>query len=1314
MTLPTGDLNFLNVYNDSTTHSAVTHLVDVVDRLPQLSFMAGDFNLRHPMWNAGCQDMADRRQRRIKAAPCDDLIQLATTELQLALLNDPNGGPTWQSNNPRLSPGVLDLVWVDGSLGEYHGLEVLLDHRFRSDHAILRWTMPLYPQARLQPSLGRSAEEVEAYLADVAKGIADLPTTYTSREQVEAAGEHLQVLLDDAWKTHARTPRPSKHAKSWWNQDCAVRARALRREREALRQARREKRAAARAGLTPGLRDLHRETLRLQESCHNIQNSLRRATRQAKRKLFDSLLDRLQAKNVWEAATWTRPRKARQNVALTTPEGTTADTPDQVRHTLQTQYTSHTGRGDPSILDDIAPIPTRSFPPFSAAEFHENLRKTNNSSCPGPDHLNWQWLKRLTREHPDVAPRLVILFNACIVQGIAPTFFKRSCTVVVPKPNKADYTKAKSYRPIVLLNCIGKLLEKMIAARMQFDGQKFAIMHPCQYGGTIQHSTTDAGIMLVHNIREAWAKGLSVSALLLDVAQFFPSIQHDLLTKILRKQGFAPTLCGFLEDYLVGRRTQFIFNGQTLDPTDFTVGVGQGSALSPVLAGLYIALVLHKWAPVQRKRCENLNIQFFVDDGLISVASPIVPGDHSALDMNNAILAHAFHDLNGDLERLGLGVETDKLELMHFRKRTRPRATTLGPDLVLQIAGRLHRVTPKEEMRYLGFYLDPALSFRSHIKFYTTKATSTVAALRMLGNSVRGLSPISKRKLYISNVLPLMLYGAQLWWTPTWAGRKWAANLLQKAQSRAARWISGCFRTTPVGAMDMAAGLIPVRPQIDQYMKRAAIRLTALPAVHPIRRLVVAEQRSAGGSRTKAQRAAVGPSPVVIAAEQSAASNEQFYALDDECRPGERICDVYAARIHVDLGDDAPPKAKRADFRTWLLDCFKPKLQEIVTQSSNRLLFTDGSADTVDGVVRAGAAWAVYDQTRRVAAGTVGIGRATPYDAEAVALARGLRDATVNVPPQTSHLHVFTDNKSVLDKLLKGTQGPGQMQLILACRAIRSFLTEHPDRQVTLHWCPAHEGVAQNESVDRDAKTALHMEQPPATTYARAKQDFATAAMSTWRDMMDSSRYRGRANLLRVDCHERVTQKAKTHYLLRPLGNNNKEFARAARFLSGHFPHGEFRQRFNLPGRQACQCGAPMETREHIMYDCPLWLHPFPRPHTRGPRNPRSALYLDDEDDDDVPLSDRPNDSEVLHFLRLNPMVATFEWYDLLDKVDKDDAARQAQSYHRTLLDMHTMAKQAAWRRFRTQDPYADSEVFIAEWDPDERTRDALMAWQPP
>ncbi|PSS33981.1 hypothetical protein PHLCEN_2v1977 [Hermanssonia centrifuga] len=93
--------------------------------------------------------------------------------------------------------------------------------------------------------------------------------------------------------------------------------------------------------------------------------------------------------------------------------------------------------------------------------------------------------------------------------------------------------------------------------------------------------------------------------------------------------------------------------------------------------------------------------------------------------------------------------------------------STLGPSVYNRAQnGTVIPVTPTEVLRYLGFFLDPKLNFNVHIERCTAKVSSTVTALRMLGNSIRGLGPLYKRRLYIANMVSVMTYGMQLWWHP--------------------------------------------------------------------------------------------------------------------------------------------------------------------------------------------------------------------------------------------------------------------------------------------------------------------------------------------------------------------------------------------------------------------------------------------------------------------------------------------------------------------------------------------------------------------
>jgi len=82
--------------------------------------------------------------------------------------------------------------------------------------------------------------------------------------------------------------------------------------------------------------------------------------------------------------------------------------------------------------------------------------------------------------------------------------------------------------------------------------------------------------------------------------------------------------------------------------------------------------------------------------------------------------------------------------------------------------------------------------------------------MKMLGNSSRGLLPTQKRLLYRTCIVPIALYGFQLWF---FKGAPTVKNIaeLKKMQRRAALWITGAFHTSPTEGIEAIAGLMPIK-----------------------------------------------------------------------------------------------------------------------------------------------------------------------------------------------------------------------------------------------------------------------------------------------------------------------------------------------------------------------------------------------------------------------------------------------------------------------------------------------------------------------
>jgi len=199
------------------------------------------------------------------------------------------------------------------------------------------------------------------------------------------------------------------------------------------------------------------------------------------------------------------------------------------------------------------------------------------------------------------------------------------------------------------------------------------------------------GIALTHIICLGWVKNISTSTLAFNIAQFFSSLNHHLLTHILKKAELDNHVVNFFANYLIDRKTNYFWNNHTSSIFDVNVGVGQGSALSPILSALYLFSLLY----ILENHLKNLNIPVsiisFVDDGLFI-------SQNKLLDISNSRLFCSYNVMTKLLEKIGLIVEHSKTEVFHFN---RSHGSFNPPPLdLLPIGGSV--LTPKSLWKYLG------------------------------------------------------------------------------------------------------------------------------------------------------------------------------------------------------------------------------------------------------------------------------------------------------------------------------------------------------------------------------------------------------------------------------------------------------------------------------------------------------------------------------------------------------------------------------------------------------------------------------------
>ena len=438
------------------------------------------------------------------------------------------------------------------------------------------------------------------------------------------------------------------------------------------------------------------------------------------------------------------------------------ETEQRVEETLNRNRNKITPKGVIN-LQEIRDRATQSLP-ISTIDVELAIKATANKT-PGTSKLKKPYISNLP---PNIIKNITHLFNCCYATGIYPDHFKIAEIVLIPK-NTGPKTDPINYRPISLLNFLGKVFAHILNKKLVKHLEDNGLIRESQHGFRKKRSSTTLIANLYERIAREKAGGRRtlVTIVLRDVKKAFDKVWHNGLIYKLLQTGIEEPLLRILANFLQNRKARIRVNKTIGDTFDLHAGVPQGDFLSPTL---FLVMCNDYLQPTQNKQSKNFCKQYADDFTQVIITKFDRDINNARKEIHKRNVIEEIEKQNAYERLWKIKTNTEKFQIMHVGEKVAP---------TIIIDGQVIPHTRKATL--LGMEFSWANFFTRQVENMRKKADNALTLLYRFRQLRRKL----KLRLYKALVLPHLTYPV----IPINALSRTQLLILQRVQNKAIRWI---------------------------------------------------------------------------------------------------------------------------------------------------------------------------------------------------------------------------------------------------------------------------------------------------------------------------------------------------------------------------------------------------------------------------------------------------------------------------------------------------------------------------------------------